>query len=212
MRLRSMAAWRRVFSYYSYLLIVWGFFRLLFRFPEMVEEVWFKPVIWLLPLFWIWFGERDKVSFFAGSKIKAVLMGLGVGLLYMMVAAVSGWAKADANSLVIGQESWWGDIVGLGLVTAISEEMVFSGYIFMNVWRLLRKLWLAMLVTALMAALIHVPIAVFVLNYSMVQLAGYLLLVVLVSIGNTWVMSKSKNVLAPIMSHWLWGVAVYAFR
>jgi len=69
-----------------------------------------------------------------------------------------------------------------------------------------------MLVTALMAALIHVPIAVFVLNYSMVQLAGYLLLVVLVSIGNTWVMSKSKNVLAPIMSHWLWGVAVYAFR
>jgi len=207
-----MAAWRRVFSYYSYLLIVWGFFRLLFRFPEMVEEVWFKPVIWLLPLFWIWFGERDKVSFFAGSKIKAVLMGLGVGLLYMMVAAVSGWAKADANSLVIGQESWWGDIVGLGLVTAISEEMVFSGYIFMNVWRLLRKLWLAMLVTALMAALIHVPIAVFVLNYSMVQLAGYLLLVVLVSIGNTWVMSKSKNVLAPIMSHWLWGVAVYAFR
>ena len=152
------------------------------------------------------------MSFFAGSKIKAVLMGLGVGLLYMMVAAVSGWAKADANSLVIGQESWWGDIVGLGLVTAISEEMVFSGYIFMNVWRLLRKLWLAMLVTALMAALIHVPIAVFVLNYSMVQLAGYLLLVVLVSIGNTWVMSKSKNVLAPIMSHWLWGVAVYAFR
>lgn len=205
-------AWRRVFSYYSYLLVVWGFFRLMFRFPEVVEEVWFKPVIWLLPLFWVWFGDKERVKFFEGGKIKAILWGLGVGLVYAAVAALAEWGKMGGLVKIEDSGWFWSDIVGLGLVTAISEEMVFSGYIFSSIWRLSKNLWMAMGMTAVMAALIHIPMAVFVLNYSVVQLTGYLTLVLLVSLGNAWVMSRTKNVLSPILSHWLWGVVVYAFR
>ena len=35
----------------TYLLVVWGFYRFLFKMPEEVEELLIKPIIWLLPVF-----------------------------------------------------------------------------------------------------------------------------------------------------------------
>ena len=34
----------------AYLFIVWGFYRLIFKLPDEVEELVLKPLIWLVPL------------------------------------------------------------------------------------------------------------------------------------------------------------------
>jgi membrane protease YdiL (CAAX protease family) len=104
------------------------------------------------------------------------------------------------------------DVIGLGLVTAITEELVFSGYIFQKILHTNGSFWSSAILTAILFAVIHIPISIFVHNYNLVELISYLWLVVLVMMGNTWLMWKTNNVAAPILSHWLWGVAIFLFR
>lgn len=205
---------RRVLAYYSYLLLVWGFFRLLFKFPDLIEEMWFKPVLWLLPLFWVWFGDKNRVKFFNGKWIKTLLWGAGLGVAYMAVAGIAAAGKKGVW-MMPGMEAGalaWMDVVGLGLVTAISEETVFSGYIFQRLKGESKNFWAAAVTTAILFAIMHIPVSIFVLNYNMTELVSYLWLVILVTLGNNWLMWKTGNVIAPIMSHWLWGVAIFLFR
>ena len=48
----------KVLVYYVYLLMAWGLFRLLVRLPDIIEELWFKPVVWMFPLWWLWLREK----------------------------------------------------------------------------------------------------------------------------------------------------------
>jgi len=59
----------RLGVYYFYLLLVWGSFRYWIRLPEVVEELWFKPVIWLLPLYWWRISLKGKPELFSGKKV-----------------------------------------------------------------------------------------------------------------------------------------------
>ena len=57
-RIRSA---KYILGYYSYLLIVWGFYRILvFQFPVSLEILIIKPIIWLIPLFFIL--KREHIS------------------------------------------------------------------------------------------------------------------------------------------------------
>jgi len=120
---------RRLVGYYCYLLLVWGFFRLLVKFPDLIEELWLKPLIWLLPLLWIWVGEKKRIRFFSGSMKTALVWGFGLGVLYTLVALAAGVGKYGSLSemKVGGDLEGWVDVVGIGLATAITEELVFSG-------------------------------------------------------------------------------------
>ena len=41
---------KHITIYAAYILIVWGFYRVLFKLPDNFEETVLKPIIWLLPL------------------------------------------------------------------------------------------------------------------------------------------------------------------
>lgn len=206
----------RVLGYYTYLLLAWGFFRLLFKFPDNIEELWFKPVIWLVPLLWLWMTDKGKqrVEFFAGKWLDALKWGLGLGLAYGVVAAITSLQKYGSVNLesLLVYDTGTLEFLGLGLVTAISEELVFSGYIFQKLKLDLGNSWVAMVSTAVLFALIHIPISIFVYQYGFLEMLGFLLVVGMVSFGNAFLMDRTKNVLAPILSHWLWGVVVFLFR
>jgi len=46
----------------TYLLIVWGFYRFLFKLPEEIEELIIKPLVWLLPVFYLLRKEKVGLS------------------------------------------------------------------------------------------------------------------------------------------------------
>lgn len=197
-------------TYYCYLLLAWGIFRLTVRLPIVAEELIFKPILWGLPLLSLWMAEKRKVKFFEGSFIKAILFGGGLGVAYVVVIVIVGLVQGGdirINELSEMQLPFY-DLLGVGLSTAIVEEMVFAGYIFSKVRGFLGGFWPAGGLTSIAFMAMHVPIGVFVYEYSGFGLVGFLGLVGLVSLGNYWVMEKSKNVTGPILSHWLWAVAV----
>jgi membrane protease YdiL (CAAX protease family) len=198
----------KVFYYFIYLLVVWGFFRLLFRLPEVIEEFWIKPIIWLTPLFGLWINEKERVKFFKGSWIKALMWGGGLGLLWLVIAVVVSLGRSGNAVFFPGDISKYGDVLGAALATAIVEELVFSGFIFQKLHKKARDPRHAILMTAGMFSLIHLPIGLFVYKYSSVQLIEFLLVVALVEMGSSFVMNKSNNVMAPILSHFMWAVAM----
>lgn len=45
-----------------YLLVVWGFYRFLFQLPEQVEELFIKPVVWIVPVLILINKEHSGLS------------------------------------------------------------------------------------------------------------------------------------------------------
>lgn len=210
MRSKQGGSFFRVLMYYVYLMVAWGMFRLLIRLPDIVEELWFKPVIWMLPLWWLWSREKTRVNLFKGSAKGALVWGMSLGLLYGFVAWLAGWSKYGEirlDSEVMG----WLDVAGIGLVTAVTEEVVFSGYLLQKIMGFVVSEWMAITLTGLGFALLHLPIAMFVYGYGGGEVLGFLVVIMLMAMGNYWVMMRTRNVIAPILSHWCWGVAIYMF-
>src|SRR3989344_632050 len=46
----------------AYLLVIWGFYRFLFKLPEEVEELFIKPLLWLTPVIYLVRKERSGIS------------------------------------------------------------------------------------------------------------------------------------------------------
>ena len=47
----------------AYLLIVWGFYRLMFKLPDEIEELIVKPLVWLLPVFFLLGREKLDLAY-----------------------------------------------------------------------------------------------------------------------------------------------------
>ena len=178
--------------------------------PLLIEELWFKPLIWGLPLLPVWFAEKKRPELFKGNIFKGIGFGVGLGLMYMLVVLLVGIVQGGSIKVndLSGIEQPFLDILGITLATAIIEETVFAGYVFSKIRTLFSGFWPAGIVTAVMFASIHIPIGVFIYQYSDLQMIGFLLLVGVVSLGHYWVMEKSRNIAGPIMSHWIWAMAI----
>src|SRR3989339_1126006 len=150
----------------SFLLVVWGFYRLLFQLPEEIEEFFIKPIIWLVPTFFLLWREKSGLSS-VGLTLKnlfpAIYFSLALGTLFVLEAMVINYLKHDKFDFgsFIGGKPLLASFV-ITLATAVSEEIAFRGFLFNRVWYALGKEWTANLITSVVWAVIHVPVTVFV--------------------------------------------------
>lgn len=200
-----------------YLLIVWGFYRFLFELPETIEELFIKPVVWLVPVFYLLWKEKEGISSL-GITLKnlfpAVYYALGLGAFFVMEALVINFVKYGGKFNLganLGELPFLTSL-GLSFATAISEELTFRGYVFTRIWRFLGNEIYANLVTSLFWALIHVPITFFVWKLDLSAALIYLFLTTLFGIGSAFVYARTKNILSPILLHVLWQWPIILFR
>jgi len=200
----------------AYLLIVWGFYRFLFKLPEEIEELIVKPVVWLLPVFYFLRKERASLAS-VGITLKnlfpAVYFALGLGAFFVIEGIIINFVKhggLDFNAN-IGEKMLLTSL-GLSFATAISEEISFRGYLFNRVWYALGSEWTANIVTSLVWALIHVPITVFVWKLDLGATLTYLFLTTLFGIGSAFVYARTRNVFSSIFLHVLWEWPIILFR
>lgn len=202
------ANWRLLIVYYVYLFVTWGIFRFTVKFDDLTEEMIIKPLVWLLPLLLVFLNNKSRLRLFEGKILTAVGWGLGVGTIFMVANMLAG--------LVNGKDLVWSqsivDFIGISLVTAIVEEIVFSGFILANILDWTKKVYMAILGSSILFVLIHVPIGLFLYRYGLSNMVSFLVLVMIVSLINNYIFYKTKNIVAPILSHWLWGIAVVIFR
>lgn len=182
-------------AYLLYLVVVWTVFRMNSIFPDVIEELWFKPVLWLVPLFWLNASGVERINFF-GEKKRGVIWGIALGLVYSLFLVY--FLRIKQVSL-----NWNG--VGIGLVTAVTENMVFAGYVlprYLEVFSEKR----AIVLTGLIYMAVHLPIVILVIKPDPVSVIGLSMLSLSVGIINGYVRVRSKSTLAPIIGSWCWNV------
>ncbi len=191
---------RRLTIYYLFVFICWAGFRYFVKLPEVVSELWFKPVIWLVPLFWWQISDRNKrIELFKGKLSGAVFWGLVVGLFYYVLVKL------------VTKTPWWGfglNQSGISLATAVVEEIAFVGIILPRLIGELKKMNVSLVVTGIMFAAIRLPINVFVYHLRLEALVGAFLLAFFVCMVNGFIRLRSKNTLAAILAHFLYLQAI----
>ena len=207
----------RLVKSYVIIFVLWGIYRLIFRLPETVEEIFLKPLVFVGGVMLV---ERPKSwqKFFGeiwgkGDPVRAAFWGLSLGLGYITFNAIAGLLSGNALALTEnpGGEQW-GLFWGLGLATAIWEEWTFSGYILGGLSKITTSKWTARIVTAVLFGLVHLPILIFWNRLGGIGLGFQFVSLLTLGIGNAILMGYCKNLLAPVISHTLWGAAVFLFR
>ncbi len=203
-----------LFPIYFFITLIWALYRFYFKFPEWVDEIIFKPLILLTPVFlYVKFKENRRFSSVGLTKInlkKALIFGLSFGLLFALSAFLALSLKnkgliLNPNKLTIFA------LLGyffINLSTAISEESVFRGFILGRLVEIFKKERLANYLTSSLFTIFHLPFAIFVLKYQRNNLLIYLLSIFVLGFGSGFIYLKTRNIAAPIISHALWNFLV----
>ena len=202
---------------FTFLLIFWGFYRLIFRFPDWVEELIIKPVVWIVPVLYLVRREKQNLASIGitfKNLFPAVYSSLALGSLFAIEAFVTNYIKYGGK-FNFGANLGPGNMLvtlGLSFGTAISEEIVFRGYIFSRMETALNSEWNANLVTSIGWTLIHVPITIFVNKLSPPAAIIYLFLTFIFGIGSTFIYARTRNISSSILLHVLWEWPITLFR
>ncbi len=209
---------KNVSIFFTYLLLVWGFYRVLFRLPDQLEELVIKPVVWLIPVFYLTFVQEKNNLESLGITLKnlfpAVYFSIALGALFGVVAMVLNFVKyggmfnfgANLGNLPLLSS------VGISFATAFSEEITFRGYIMGRLWKALDNEIMANIITSILWTIIHIPVTIFIMKLNLAAAFVYLTLTCIYSIGAGFVYARTKNVFAPIFLHVLWEWPIILFR
>lgn len=200
----------------AYLLVVWGFYRFLFKLPEQAEELLIKPLLWLVPVFLLLRREKQGISsvgITTKNLFPSVYLSLALGVVFAIEGALVNFykykgvdfsANIGPNPIMIS--------LGLSLATAISEEITFRGYLFNRVWQITGNELLSNISTSLVWGLIHLPITIFWWKLNFSATIGYLILTTIFGIGSAFLFARTKNVASSILLHILWSWPITLFR
>ena len=183
-----------IFFYYLYLILIWGLVRKFVVLPEVIEELWLKPIIWLVPLMlWNFSLKKRIVMLDSVNWVKSFVFGLAVGLFY--VFAMSGFSfsgiKLEANYF------------GIALSVAMTEEIVFSGFVFGFLTKFKKSKLQILVFTSILAACSHLPMMLFSYSLGFKELLPSLLFVFGYSLINVSIRAVTGNVLGSIVARTL---------
>ncbi len=201
---------------FTFLLIFWGCYRLIFQLPDTVEELVIKPIVWLLPVVYFIRRERlgaDSVGITTKNMFQAIYMALALGSLFAIEGILVNYLKY--GELHFNANLGTSNIItslGISFATAISEEIVFRGFLFSRMWQGLNNEWQANVVVSLGWVLIHVPITIFVLKLAAPAAISYLFLTFIFGLGSSFLYAKTKNISSSIFLHVLWEWPIILFR
>jgi uncharacterized protein len=207
---------KHVTVYVAYLFVVWGLYRLLVFFPEEVEELAIKPLIWLLPIGLILKKEKDRLSSVGitlTNLFPSVYFVLGLGAIFVIEAVIFNFIKHNGLDFGanIGNNLFFVSL-GLSFATSFSEEIAFRGYVFNRLWGITKNEWLANGLSTLLWTLIHVPMVLFVWKYNLSAALTYLLVTALFGAGSAFIFARTGNVFSSIVLHVLWEWPIILFR
>ncbi|KKR11848.1 MAG: hypothetical protein UT39_C0002G0029 [Candidatus Woesebacteria bacterium GW2011_GWA1_39_21] len=201
--------------YFLYLFIGWSIYRIGFKFSDSLEELYIKPIIWLLPFLYLIPKEKLKIADL-GITVKnffpSIYLSLALGVGFAFLGIIANMAKYGGIDFGANIGSgFFATALFISFATSVTEEFVFRGYL---LGRLMRKFdeWMSVALATVLWTAIHVPIIFFVWGISGMQIAVYLGLTFIYGLGASVVFVRTKNLVAPTLLHVLWEWPVILFR
>lgn len=201
-----------------FIALLWWLYRYFFRFSECTDELIFKPLIFLVPVFWfVKFQEKKRWESLGITKKafkKSILIGTAFGLIFSLEGILTSWFK-NKEIIFNPEELSGGGILKMGfisLMTGFSEEVLNRGFLLNRFWTLWENELLANLLSSVLFLLFHLPMAILVLDYAGKNLLGYGFLIFVLGIADGFVFGRTRNVLGSTISHALWNWSVVLLR
>ena len=188
---------KKLIVYIVYLLLFWGAFRYFFDFAGVIEELWIKPVIWLVPLFWWNISLKKRVGFFEGGLLQSMFVGLITGIFYWIV--ILGFNLGGAVGL---------EVFGVALATAVVEELAFSGFVLGYLRNMKMEANMALFLTSLLVAFMRLPILLFGYETNLTSTIFVLIFVCAVTLINGLTRLKTKNVIGSVVARTILNISL----
>ncbi len=200
----------------AYLLVVWGFYRFLFKLPEEIEDLLVKPLIWLVPVLMLVRREKlgpKSLGLTFKNLFSSIYLALALGVFFVLIGLLVNYLKYQSFNFTsnVGSSSFLTALL-LSFATGITEEITFRGYIFNRIWHALGDEWKANYIVSFLWALVHIPVAIFWWKLSLPGTVGMLILITIFSIGSSYIFARTKNVASSILLHMLWEWPIILFR
>lgn len=200
---------------YVVVFLVWGLYRLVFRMPEWVEEVFLKMVIFGFPVLWVTLVKQKKGLESLGMTTKGLVSSLYLGVLLGLWWVVVGKITLFISSggLVFNPSvdvRMFGSLMLLSLFTAFWEELLFMGFLLPHFIADTKSEFFSLIMVGVMFALLHLPIQL-ATGVEFGQIVTRMILLLMMSVGNGVLYLRFKNLAAPVFSHLVWGSVIYLF-
>jgi len=208
---------KNVTIYSAYLLVIWSFYRFEFQLPNEIEELFVKPILWLLPIYFLVIKKEgfglSTLGFTFKNFFPSIYLSIGLGAVFVLEGLLTNFLKyghlnfganIGTTSLALS--------LGLSFATAFSEETAFRGYVFNRLRFALKNEFSANLVQTILWTAIHVPIAFFIWGYTIPQGIVYLLITAVFGFGSAFIFARTQNIWGSILLHVLWEWPIILFR
>lgn len=214
----SAQSFKNAVKLYVLILLVWGFYRALFKLPETIEELILKPIIWLGPVLYFLSQEKSMISSLGWTTknlFQSLYLGIGLGMVFGVIAYITNVAKYGGTATLSGfgfDDKSLLFALGISFITSVSEETVFRGYIQSRLTTGLKDATLAIALTTLGWVIIHLPILIFGYQLSPADIIGRSLLTAAFGFGASILFARTQNILAPILLSIFWSWPILLFR
>src|SRR5258708_5939213 len=161
---------------FLFIFVIWTVYRYFTHFPEWVDEIVFKPILYIGPTFLlVRHFDRQSLDSLGFSK-KRVLQNIGIGIL-VAIALISynllisyfktkqlqlNFTGRDPSALLLP--------FIISFFTALSEEIVFRGYMFSRMLKNTQNAFVAIIVSSLVFSVIHIPRFILVEHLSTIDI------------------------------------------
>lgn len=203
---------KKVIFTWLVIFIIWSIYRFSFFFPEWVDELLVKPIVFLGPVFFYLREEKKKPASIGLAKGK-IFADLYIGFFLAFLFALEGLL---ANFVKYGRLSFAPLLplkgagilfyLFLSLATAFTEEVLGRGFLFSRILANTRDTLQAAVYSSLLFVALHLPIAL--RNLSSWTLIVYLGSVFILSMANSLIFRVRKTLTLPILIHAFWNMTV----
>jgi membrane protease YdiL (CAAX protease family) len=204
-----------VFRLWAWILLAWSAYRYFFRFSEPIDELIFKPLIFVVPvLYYVVKIEKRPLSSLGITKknfFPSIYAGLGIGFLFAIEGIAANYIKYGdllINPIKTFQQYGF-FILFLSFATAISEELLGRGFLFSRFFEKSKEnLIYATVFSSAMFVSLHVPILLTSLKYQGVTLVLFFATSLVISFANAILFRYTKSLVGPILVHLFWNMTV----
>lgn len=206
---------QRVYTIWGFILIVWSLYRFYIRIPEWMDDLIFKPLLFLLPvLLYVLYKERRPLTSIGLDTRKLrrdLLFGAGFGLIMIVEGIVANIIKYNRFSIApvvpINGGSWFLSII-LALAAAFSEEVLARGFLYTRLKEGYKSEFKGMIISTAMYFLLLVPAIFTISHLTGVTLLIFIMTTIIMSAANTMLFSETKTITIPVLVHAFWNVVV----
>jgi membrane protease YdiL (CAAX protease family) len=181
-----------------------------------IEELLIKGFLFTSPLLLLPLTKHQPlaaIGITATNLKSSLIAGLGIGLLLGFAGQFGSLLSQGmlTNPLTGLDPLLTLQFVAISFITAFFAQLLFSGYFYGQLRNRMSSPIYAILTTAFLFSILHIP-ALALLNQPLTQLLLQAGLLFSLGVSCVILYHRYTNLLAPVMAHAFWGIAIFLFR